>query len=332
MTQNYGHIIGPPTITWRRSTDISLDHQLPHDSELRTYHCTTTYHMTQNYGHIIGPPTTTWLRSTTYHWTTNYHVTQIYRHIIGPPTTTWLRTTDTSLYHQLPHDSELRTYHCTTNYHMTQIYNISLDHQLSRDWSTDISLYHQLPHDSDLRHIIGPPTTFCSRRERSTLAQLRSGHCRLLGSYKSRIKKDASHNVCSDCGTSPRISSLARLTRLLWYRQIYGTDRQTSSGNSTISRRETQTEMNMDWKANNNNNNNNNHQLPHDSDLRHIIGPPTITWLIYGHMIGPPTTTWLLTSGNHCSINFHVTDLRSHHWSVNYHVILIYGNIIGASQ
>ena len=41
------------------------------------------------------------------------------------------------------------------------------------------------------------------RRERSTLAQLRSGHCRLLGSYKSRIKKDASLNVCSDCGTSP---------------------------------------------------------------------------------------------------------------------------------
>ena len=28
-------------------------------------------------------------------------------------------------------------------------------------------------------------------------------HCRLLGSYKSRIKKDASLNVCSDCGTSP---------------------------------------------------------------------------------------------------------------------------------
>ena len=42
-----------------------------------------------------------------------------------------------------------------------------------------------------------------SRRERSTLAQLRSGHCRLLGSYKSRIKKDASLNVCSDCGISP---------------------------------------------------------------------------------------------------------------------------------
>ena len=40
-------------------------------------------------------------------------------------------------------------------------------------------------------------------RERSTLAQLRSGHCRLLGSYKSSIKKDASLNVCADCGTAP---------------------------------------------------------------------------------------------------------------------------------
>ena len=34
-------------------------------------------------------------------------------------------------------------------------------------------------------------------------AQLRSGYCRLLGSYKSRIKKDASLNVCVDCGTTP---------------------------------------------------------------------------------------------------------------------------------
>ena len=40
------------------------------------------------------------------------------------------------------------------------------------------------------------------RKERSTLAQLRSGHCRLLGSGKSRIKKDASLDVCADCGTT----------------------------------------------------------------------------------------------------------------------------------
>ena len=30
-----------------------------------------------------------------------------------------------------------------------------------------------------------------------------SGYCRLLGSYKSRIKKAASLNVCADCGTKP---------------------------------------------------------------------------------------------------------------------------------
>ena len=39
-----------------------------------------------------------------------------------------------------------------------------------------------------------------TRKERTTLAQLRSVHCRLLGSYKSTINKDASLNVCADCG------------------------------------------------------------------------------------------------------------------------------------
>ena len=42
-----------------------------------------------------------------------------------------------------------------------------------------------------------------TRNERSTLAQLRSGYCRLLVSYRSRIKKDASLNVCAECGTTP---------------------------------------------------------------------------------------------------------------------------------
>ena len=37
----------------------------------------------------------------------------------------------------------------------------------------------------------------------ATLAQLRSGYCKLLGSYKSRIKKDASLDVCADCGKTP---------------------------------------------------------------------------------------------------------------------------------
>ena len=36
-----------------------------------------------------------------------------------------------------------------------------------------------------------------TRKERTTLAQLKSGHCRLLGSYKSRISKDVSLDVCS---------------------------------------------------------------------------------------------------------------------------------------
>ena len=42
-----------------------------------------------------------------------------------------------------------------------------------------------------------------TRKERTTLAQPRSGHCRLLGSCKSRISKDVSLNVCADCGKTP---------------------------------------------------------------------------------------------------------------------------------
>ena len=42
-----------------------------------------------------------------------------------------------------------------------------------------------------------------TRKECSTLAQLRSRYCRLLGSYKSIIQKDASIDVCADYGTTP---------------------------------------------------------------------------------------------------------------------------------
>ena len=42
-----------------------------------------------------------------------------------------------------------------------------------------------------------------TRKERATFAQLRSGYCKLLGSYKSRIKKDASPYVYADCGKMP---------------------------------------------------------------------------------------------------------------------------------
>ena len=53
-----------------------------------------------------------------------------------------------------------------------------------------------------------------TRKERLTLAQLRSGHCRLLGSYKSRIKKDASLETAARRLMMSSISSFARLTRL----------------------------------------------------------------------------------------------------------------------
>ena len=42
-----------------------------------------------------------------------------------------------------------------------------------------------------------------TRKERTTLTQLRSRHCRLLGSYKSRISKDVSLDVCAYCGKTP---------------------------------------------------------------------------------------------------------------------------------
>ena len=42
-----------------------------------------------------------------------------------------------------------------------------------------------------------------TRTEGSTLAQLRSEYCRLQGSYKSRIQKDASLNGCAYCSTTP---------------------------------------------------------------------------------------------------------------------------------
>ena len=37
-----------------------------------------------------------------------------------------------------------------------------------------------------------------TRKERTAIAQLRSGYCRLIGSYKSRISKDVSLDVCSE--------------------------------------------------------------------------------------------------------------------------------------
>ena len=64
-----------------------------------------------------------------------------------------------------------------------------------------------LPHPSN------DPEKDLTRKERATLAQLRSGYCKLIGSYKSRIKKDDSLDVCADCSKTPSISSVARLIR-----------------------------------------------------------------------------------------------------------------------
>ena len=55
----------------------------------------------------------------------------------------------------------------------------------------------------DLPHPINDSERDLTRKERATLAQLRSGYCKLLGSYTSRIKKDASLDVCADCGKTP---------------------------------------------------------------------------------------------------------------------------------
>ena len=55
----------------------------------------------------------------------------------------------------------------------------------------------------DLPHPMNDSDKDLTRKERANLAKLRSGHCELLGSYKSRIKKDASLNVCADCGKTP---------------------------------------------------------------------------------------------------------------------------------
>ena len=83
-----------------------------------------------------------------------------------------------------------------------------------------------------------------TRKERSTLAQLRCGYCRLLSFYTSRIKKP--QRLCRIRHKTSSISSFARPTRPQLDRQIYGAERRTLFGNSVISGRKTQMEMNMD--------------------------------------------------------------------------------------
>ena len=50
---------------------------------------------------------------------------------------------------------------------------------------------------------INDEETFLSRRQRTTLSQLRSGHCKLLNSYKNRLKQSDSSS-CPDCGMDPQ--------------------------------------------------------------------------------------------------------------------------------
>jgi len=48
---------------------------------------------------------------------------------------------------------------------------------------------------------ISPLENLLPRSVRTTLAQLHSGHCRLLNSYKARITSGISH-VCLECGVA----------------------------------------------------------------------------------------------------------------------------------
>ena len=87
------------------------------------------------------------------------------------------------------------------------------------------------------------------KKERSTLAQLRSGYSRLLCSYKSSIKKEEGINVCADCVmTRHYVKHLFVFPAhpMTITPSDYGADRRTLSGSSAISKRETQIEMNMD--------------------------------------------------------------------------------------
>ena len=55
----------------------------------------------------------------------------------------------------------------------------------------------------DLPHPINDSEKDLTRKEQATLAQLRSGYCKFICSHKSRIKKNASLNVCADCSKTP---------------------------------------------------------------------------------------------------------------------------------
>ena len=61
--------------------------------------------------------------------------------------------------------------------------------------------------DNGVLNNLPPPIideeTFLSGRQRTTLSQLRSGHCKLLYSHKKRLKQSDSSS-CPDCGMDPQ--------------------------------------------------------------------------------------------------------------------------------
>ena len=83
-----------------------------------------------------------------------------------------------------------------------------------------------------------------TRKECTTLAQLRSEHCRLLCSYKSRIKKDASLNICTNSGKIPHdvkhLSIFPVHPTTLTQSDLW--NQRTPSRSSAISRKEVQIE------------------------------------------------------------------------------------------
>ena len=54
---------------------------------------------------------------------------------------------------------------------------------------------------------INDEETYLTRRQRATLLQLRSDHCKLYNSYKKRLKQNDS-STCADCGMDPQDVSL----------------------------------------------------------------------------------------------------------------------------
>ena len=98
------------------------------------------------------------------------------------------------------------TYHNDLSLHEVELSGNNRCQQIEINWFNDLSL-HKLELSSNNRcqqiEINSYPDSPLLISERSTLAQLRSGYCRLLGSYNIRIKKDACLNVCADCGMMP---------------------------------------------------------------------------------------------------------------------------------